>query len=387
MTTETLPGVARLRERLATFRYSLFRLETLQAYSGSNEDEAFAAYRAGRPIPVTAELRQWCARYASGFAMAAPSSGCTWSPSRSRSTWPSNSRATHRTSKLARTSASFAYLKVARGLRTSLVRTSGWSMPPNCGPWPTPRIHQTRVSKLETGVQRPTEADVRQWAAATRATADKTDELLELLAASRVEYATFGQLYRRHGSALADQAATAARDAETSRIAVFQPSMMPGLVQAAAYAREVLSLPCGPSLRGVSAEEIEALVGERIKRQQVLYEPGKKIQLVMGEAALHVRFGPPATMLGQLDRLATVTGLAGVEVGVVPLSTPFPIYPLTDFTLYDDSVLIESVTGQQRIEGMDEVALYEQFFDQLRDAAATGQDAIALIQRVAAGLR
>lgn len=252
---------------------------------------------------------------------------------------------------------------------------------------PDAKWHQTRVSKLETGVQRPTEADIRQWAAATGATDGRTDELLELLSASRVQYATFGQLYRRHGSALADQAATTAQDAETIRIAEFQPSMMPGLVQTAAYAREVLSLPCGPSLRGVSVDEIEALVGERIRRQQVLYETGKEIQLVMGEAALHVRFGPPETMLGQLDRLATVAGLAGVEVGIVPFSTPFPVYPLTDFTLYDDSVLIESITAQQRLEGADEVALYEQFVDQLRSAAATGEDAVVLIQRVAAGLR
>ena len=62
MTSESLPGVASLLERLATFRYSLFRLETLQAYSGSSADQAFAAYRAGRPIPVTSELREWCAR-------------------------------------------------------------------------------------------------------------------------------------------------------------------------------------------------------------------------------------------------------------------------------------------------------------------------------------
>jgi len=33
------------------------------------------------------------------------------------------------------------------------------------------------------------------------------------------------------------------------------------------------------------------------------------------------------------------------------------------------------------------VALYEQFFDQRRGAAATGEDAVALIQRVSAGLR
>jgi hypothetical protein len=62
VSVETLPGVASLLNRLATFRYSLFRLETLQAYSGSSEDEAYEAYRAGQPIPVTQELAEWCER-------------------------------------------------------------------------------------------------------------------------------------------------------------------------------------------------------------------------------------------------------------------------------------------------------------------------------------
>jgi len=35
-----LPGVADLRERRANFRYSLFRLETLQVCSGSGEEQA-----------------------------------------------------------------------------------------------------------------------------------------------------------------------------------------------------------------------------------------------------------------------------------------------------------------------------------------------------------
>jgi hypothetical protein len=62
VSVSTLPGVSDLRERLANFRYSLFRLETLQVYNGSGEDDAFAAFRAGQPIPVTPALREWCAR-------------------------------------------------------------------------------------------------------------------------------------------------------------------------------------------------------------------------------------------------------------------------------------------------------------------------------------
>ena len=88
-----------------------------------------------------------------------------------------------------------------------------------------------------------------------------------------------------------------------------------------------------------------------------------------------------------MDRLVAIIGLAGVELGVVPFSTPLPVFPLTGFTIYDDAVLIETITGQQRLHAADQIALYAQFFDQLREAAATGTDAIELIQRVAAELR
>jgi hypothetical protein len=46
-----LPGVAELREQFRIFRYSAFRLETLQAYAGSDEDPARLAFQRGDPTP------------------------------------------------------------------------------------------------------------------------------------------------------------------------------------------------------------------------------------------------------------------------------------------------------------------------------------------------
>ncbi|WP_217898698.1 DUF6879 family protein, partial [Haloechinothrix alba] len=54
--------IDRLWEGLTSFRYSLFRLETLQQYSGSSEDEAVASWRRTGTVPLTEELRQWCER-------------------------------------------------------------------------------------------------------------------------------------------------------------------------------------------------------------------------------------------------------------------------------------------------------------------------------------
>lgn len=60
MTAELIPpGAPEFVDRFHQYRYSVFRLETLQNYGNSGEDGAFAAWRAGRPIPMTPELRTW----------------------------------------------------------------------------------------------------------------------------------------------------------------------------------------------------------------------------------------------------------------------------------------------------------------------------------------
>lgn len=52
MTTgHRLPGVDQLVAGFRTFRYSVFRLETLQVYAGSGEDKGIAAFHRGDPDP------------------------------------------------------------------------------------------------------------------------------------------------------------------------------------------------------------------------------------------------------------------------------------------------------------------------------------------------
>jgi transcriptional regulator with XRE-family HTH domain len=247
--------------------------------------------------------------------------------------------------------------------------------------------HQTRVSKLEQGAQLPTEDDLRQWVQAVGADEGTMAELLDLASAARVEYATFRQRYRQFCGPVPEQSSTAEQDAASTRVAEFQPAMIPGLLQTAAYARDALSLPCGPSSAGVSGEEIEQLVATRLERQQILYDSRHRIQIVMGEAALHARFDSAESLIGQLDRLLVLTGYSGIEIGVVPFSAPMPVYPLTNFVLYDDHVLIESLTGQQRLSAAEEVRAYEAALGELMRAAVTGPELHTLLMRRLADLR
>jgi transcriptional regulator with XRE-family HTH domain len=247
---------------------------------------------------------------------------------------------------------------------------------------------QSRVSKLETGTQLPTEDDIRAWVVAAGTDSDTEGELLDMLSATRVEYATWRATFRGRYGAAGKQAQIAAREAQASRVGKYQPAVMLGLVQTAAYARELLALPGGPRDSGdATDEDVEAQIAERIRRQEVLYQTGKQVQLVMGEAALHGVPGTVGTLLGQLTKLASIAELPSVELGIIPLGA-VPVMPLGGFAIYDsDLVVSESLAGEQSIDDPEQVALYLKAFDELRAAAVTGADAVALIERVAAGLR
>lgn len=247
---------------------------------------------------------------------------------------------------------------------------------------------QSKVSKLETGAQRATEDDVREWVRATGNGNDVEAEVLAMAAAARFEYSTVRDAVRRGGGIAAWQAQLAALESAATHIAEHQPAMLPGIVQTAAYARELLALHGGPMTAGASEDDVEALVSERIRRQEILYQPGKKIQLVIGETALHDPPGSVETLVGQLDRLVAVAGLASVDLAVLPVGTRMPVLPLSSFAAHDRRVVfVETMTGEQRLDEPDEVAVYVEAFDRLREAAVIGPDAVALIQKVATSLR
>lgn len=245
---------------------------------------------------------------------------------------------------------------------------------------------QSRVSKLETGAQLPTEDDIRAWTRATQAGPEVETELLQLLADARVEYVNARDVLISDGLANR-QASLAALEAQASQIAEYQPAMIPGLVQTATYARELLALPGGPTSHGASQADVDALVAERIKRQGVLYQPGKRVRLVIGEGALHSPPGSHDTLRGQLDRLVALTGLATLDLRVLPLAAPMPAMPMSGFAIHDTAcVLIETLTGEQRLDQPDEVGVYAQAFDRLSSAALVGAQAANLIRQIMTGL-
>jgi transcriptional regulator with XRE-family HTH domain len=246
---------------------------------------------------------------------------------------------------------------------------------------------QTRVSKLELGTQLPSPDDLAAWVAATDAGPDALAELRELLTQARIEQRSWADDYRS-GSIAASQAEIGAVEAEATLIREYQPSMVPSIVQTVAYAREMLITPGGPVLVGATPDAVESLIAERVKRQALLYEPGREVRILLGQAALTVHFGSVDTLIGQLDRLVTLSGLVSVDLRVLPAEGPSPILPLGGFSIHDEDTLWwETLTREVRSTDPEEVAAHVRAFELAREAATAGAAAVALIQRVAAEVR
>lgn len=246
---------------------------------------------------------------------------------------------------------------------------------------------QTRVSKFELGAQLPSDDDLDAWVAATGAGPQVRAELAELLTRARIEQKTWAEDYRGGGIA-ASQAQIGELEAEATLIREYQPSMVPSIVQTVAYAREMLTAPGGPVLVGATPDAVEALISERVKRQALLYERRRQVQIVLGQAALTVHFGSVDTLIGQLDRLVTVAGLPSVDLRVLPAAIPSPLLPLGGFSIHDGETLWwETLTREVRSADPEEVAAHTKAFELALTASAAGLAAVALIQDVAAELR
>ena len=245
---------------------------------------------------------------------------------------------------------------------------------------------QSKVSKIETRKQLPSEDDIAAWVGAAKGSPETASELLAVLRGARVEYAAWKDAYHDTG-ADGVQADILELEAQTTRIAEFQPSMISGLLQTSEYAREFLHLPCGPLSFGADEETIDQMVAKRMQRQQVLYQHGKQVQVVMLEGALRTRVVSAPTLAGQLDRLMAVSGLGSLELGIVPFEAAVPVFPLSGFRLYDDLVIVESIVGEQQLAEPDDLARYEKYLGLLREAASIGREAAPFIRRAIESLR
>jgi transcriptional regulator with XRE-family HTH domain len=233
----------------------------------------------------------------------------------------------------------------------------------------------SKLSKIETGKQTPTRADIAGWTSAAG-----RPEAAQVLADELAEVQQWYTDYRgrvRSGMRFRQQEAAAVERTMT-RLRTFSAARVPAFFQTPEYARHMLT---GFARLYDAPDDVGEAVAVRMQRQEVLYRPAKRFHILITEGVLRsCAVAPAPVMMAQLDRLVAATTIPAVEFGVIPFSRQWPLFLDHGFWIYDDDlVIIETLAAELRLSRPDEIELYARAFGQLADLGCYGADARALL--------
>jgi transcriptional regulator with XRE-family HTH domain len=241
--------------------------------------------------------------------------------------------------------------------------------------------HFTKVSKLEHGVLNASEQDVSTWCRICKA----DDQVLDLVATVHSIDAMFVEWRRQLRSGTKRRQRESIRfEAETQLFCVFEPLLIPGLLQTAGYAARLLGqfiefhrLP----------DDLEDGVEARMERQQILYRGDHRFHMIFCQAALTLGVVETDVLIGQLDRLLALSALPRMHMGIIPTRAEHQFLPMHGFWILDGrEVLVETISAEIKLTQPREIGVYVRAFDRLAASAVYGRDARILITEALAKL-
>ncbi|MYV57795.1 helix-turn-helix transcriptional regulator [Streptomyces sp. SID3212] len=236
-------------------------------------------------------------------------------------------------------------------------------------------MSRSKLSKIENGNTAPSVTDVDCILTAIGVSDAVKAEYMAAAREAATEI-TAWRLVRRLGYSRKQQQVQAL-ESQTALLRLFQPSLIPGLLQTPEYVRAVFAR------KGLSEAQLERTIGARLARQGVLYAEGKEFRFVITESVLRWRIVPPLVMVGQLDRLISVSRLPGVDIRIVALSASQTDFPGHSFSIKDDRmVTVELVHAETVMTDPRDIALYASKFEGFSETAVFGDDMRALIASV-----
>ncbi|MFG2841870.1 helix-turn-helix domain-containing protein [Kitasatospora sp. NPDC048296] len=226
-------------------------------------------------------------------------------------------------------------------------------------------ISQSKISKIETGKITPNLVDVERILRALGAPAALLQEVSSLARIANTEWQDKRASWRR--GIEKRQAELMSLEADATELRYFLPAMITGLLATPEYIRASLSHAPGDKT---------AVIGRKLERQAVLYDESKSFTFLLTEQAVNWALVPPLAMALQIDRLASLTYLPRVRIGVIPHGTRLTRGPMNTFTMYDDRlVTMESFTGRVVFRDPRDVLHYCEIFSMFEGCALFGDDA------------
>ena len=263
--------------------------------------------------------------------------------------------------------------ELAAGLRDArrAAGLTGERLAARCG------ISQSKISKIETGKALATATDVERILTALGTGQDRTAELVALARLANTEFQNVRASLRRglHHK----QRELAALEAGARHVRFFLPLMITGLLQTPEYARA--------SVANFPGDHPQA-IARRLDRQAALYDPARRFTFILTEAAVRWQLCEPRVMAVQMGRLASLSELPNVCLGIIPLDAFVPDGPLNTFTVYDERIATaETFGGVIMMRDPRDIAYHLELFAFFERYAATGDEARALLSSYARRFR
>lgn len=236
----------------------------------------------------------------------------------------------------------------------------------------------SKLSKIETAKAAPSVVDVERILTAIGVSDEVKEEYLEVVRAAATE-ATAWRLIRRMGVHKAQQQ-TRALEAQMTVLRLFQPALVPGLLQTPEYIRAILSR------HDLGEDVLTKTISARIERQQALYDSAKELHFVITEPVLRWRIVTASRMAEQIDRIVSLSRLPHMDIRIVPLSARQYDVANHAFAVRNDrTVSVETVHAEVVVTDPRDVALYLRKFEDFATMALSGDEARSLLESVRDG--
>jgi len=247
-------------------------------------------------------------------------------------------------------------------------------------------ISQSKVSRIESGTVMPSLPEVTAWGTALGASQATLDHLAFQTNLAYTEVQPWRDVLRGQGHI---QDEVQEREAFARHLRTFQPTIVPGLLQTAEYARRVFSTYQPP----YTEEDLRAAVAARVDRQQLMFDPDRQFDFLVAEGALHWRPGPAHVLLGQLDRIASIMTLENVSIGLIRYDQEAVTLISHGFVIYEGTednmgfVTVEAIHASITVNDPRDVEVYRNRWSALREMAIFGEDARAYLTTLTDDIR
>jgi transcriptional regulator with XRE-family HTH domain len=237
----------------------------------------------------------------------------------------------------------------------------------------------TKISRLETGVRRPSLRDVRDLC-----TLYDVDEVTSAHFMTLAREAREQGWWTKYDDLRLDPYIGLEQVARS--ITTYTMYYVPALLQTEEYARAIIK-GIAPK---ISAEILQQRVEARLRRQLLLQDDSRpRYRVLLDEGVLHRPVGGPAVMAAQLGRVLQAEQQGQVTIQVIPFDigahasadVHFVLLEFAEDSNLSPIIFIEGLQVHQYLERKDDILRYREAIELLRDSALSPRDSIQLVEK------